>query len=274
MIVTQDLFESTVITAINVDAKIFDSMESYLCIAENDVRIKILGDGIYKEFYSLPEEIKNNIASLISLQAFANAIPFLDLILTPTGFGVVSTDTLAPASKDRVDRLLSKVIYAVDDATDLLIVNLHLSLNDDWSKTNQFAALTDSIFWTSEDLKQYCGMPTAHRSDLLNLRSKIWQAEELIKRKISPEFFKEILESMRKLNLTPETEEILRCLKILTGYFISDSINAFNNGMDSLINMLEGNIDKFKTYAGSTAYKIKHFQYYENKKEDSSFFFG
>lgn len=274
MIVTRDLFEKAVITAISAEATVFDSMETYLKAAENYVRTAILGDEIYNGFNSLPEEIKNNIASLISLKGFAEAIPYLDLILTPTGFGVVSTETLAPASKERVEKLLSKVIVSVEDVTDLLIVNLHTSLNDKWSITSQFATLTGSLFWTAEDLKQYGGMPSAHRSDLLSLRPKIWEAEELIKRKVSNDFFKEILEGMRKRNLTPENRKVLHFMKVIVGHFIAGTMEAFNNSMDSLMNVLESNIDEFSTYANSTAYQIKHFKPYENNKEDSTFFFG
>lgn len=274
MIVTQDLFERAVITAINAETQVFDSMRSYLEAAENHVRFTILGEEIYKDFIALPEDIKNNIASLISLKAFAEAIPFLDLILTPTGFGVVSTDALTPASKERVERLLSKTVYAAEDATDLLILNLHESLNEKWSKTLQFAGLTSSLFWTADDLKEYAGMPTAHRSDFLKLRTKIREAEERIKKKISPEFFKEILESMRKKNATPDYMQISHFLKTLIGYFLSGSLSAFDEGLDNLVNMLEANIENYATYAGSTAYRIKHFKPYENKKEDSAFFFG
>lgn len=42
-------------------------------------------------------------------KAFATAIPSLDLVITPTGFGVVSTNALAPASKDRVSRLVESL---------------------------------------------------------------------------------------------------------------------------------------------------------------------
>ena len=42
---------------------------------------------------------------LVCLSAFLNVLRQLDLVLTPTGFGVVSNDNLAPASKQRVDAL-------------------------------------------------------------------------------------------------------------------------------------------------------------------------
>lgn len=51
-------------------------------------------------------------------KAFATAIPSLDIVVTPTGFGVVSTNTIAPASKDRVSRLIDSLHH---EAADLLI---------------------------------------------------------------------------------------------------------------------------------------------------------
>ena len=42
---------------------------------------------------------------LVCLSAFLSVLRQLDLVLTPTGFGVVSNDNLAPASKQRVDAL-------------------------------------------------------------------------------------------------------------------------------------------------------------------------
>lgn len=42
---------------------------------------------------------------LACLSAFLSVLRQLDLVLTPTGFGVVSNDNLAPASKQRVDAL-------------------------------------------------------------------------------------------------------------------------------------------------------------------------
>lgn len=42
----------------------------------------------------------------IVVTAFADAVPSLDLVVTPTGIGVVNTETIAPASKERVERLI------------------------------------------------------------------------------------------------------------------------------------------------------------------------
>lgn len=46
---------------------------------------------------------------IIVAKAFADAVPSLDLIVTPTGMAVINTDNLAPASKERVERLISSL---------------------------------------------------------------------------------------------------------------------------------------------------------------------
>ncbi len=40
------------------------------------------------------------------------------------------------------------------------------------------------------------------------------------------------------------------------------------------MNFLEGNLDKFPTYQESEAYKVKHFEQYQNEKDDSCYFLG
>lgn len=62
---------------------------------------------------------------IVVFKAFADAIPSLDLVVTPTGFGVVSTDSVAPASKDRINRLLESIRSQIDGELDLLLEFCH-----------------------------------------------------------------------------------------------------------------------------------------------------
>ena len=61
---------------------------------------------------------------VLATDAFLRAVPSLDLVLTPNGFGVVSNNTIAPASKDRVDRLLTSLENSRDFAIDQLLHEL------------------------------------------------------------------------------------------------------------------------------------------------------
>ncbi len=58
---------------------------------------------------------------IVVMKAFADAVPSLDLVVTPTGFGVVSTDSVAPASKDRVNRLVESIRSQIDAEIDTLL---------------------------------------------------------------------------------------------------------------------------------------------------------
>lgn len=49
--------------------------------------------------------LKFYFKKLVCIDAFLSVLRQLDLVLTPTGFGIVSNDNVSPASKQRVDAL-------------------------------------------------------------------------------------------------------------------------------------------------------------------------
>lgn len=54
------------------------------------------------------DDSHNELAmKIVVATALADAVPSLDLVITPTGFGVVSSESIAPASKERVERLIT-----------------------------------------------------------------------------------------------------------------------------------------------------------------------
>ena len=83
---------------------------------------------------------------VLATDAFLRAVPSLDLVLTPNGFGVVSNNTIAPASKDRVDRLLVSLETNRDFAIDQLLHDL-LSQSE-WRTTPQGRFFLSTLFQT------------------------------------------------------------------------------------------------------------------------------
>ena len=83
---------------------------------------------------------------VLATDAFLRAVPSLDLVLTPNGFGVVSNNTIAPASKDRVDRLLTSLENSRDFAIDQLLHEL--LANPDWRTTPQGRFFLATLFQT------------------------------------------------------------------------------------------------------------------------------
>lgn len=70
------------------------------------------------ELYSFAEKA-------IVYKSLADAVPSLDLTLTPAGFAVINTDDRIPASKERIERLIASLYSFADDNIEQLCRSLH-----------------------------------------------------------------------------------------------------------------------------------------------------
>lgn len=92
-----------------------------------------LTDNFVGEDYSLPETLLPLAKNLIVFKAFADAVPSLDITLSPAGFAVINTDGRAPASKERVERLVASLRSFIDSNLPPFI--LSLLRREDWRGT-------------------------------------------------------------------------------------------------------------------------------------------
>lgn len=79
-----------------------------------------------EHYYLGPEnflsEAHNELAiKIVVAKAFASAIPSLDVVVTPTGFGIISTSEMAPASKERIERLIESLNSYVEANISVLV---------------------------------------------------------------------------------------------------------------------------------------------------------
>ena len=65
--------------------------------------------------------IKVTVERAVVCEAMRTVIPSLDIVLTPNGFGVVSNQNIAPASKERVERLIASLTQQRDELLDSLL---------------------------------------------------------------------------------------------------------------------------------------------------------
>lgn len=63
--------------------------------------------------------------SIVACEAFKNAVPSLNVILTQNGFGIVSNQTTAPASKERTESLIEALTEQRDNAIEQLVFMLN-----------------------------------------------------------------------------------------------------------------------------------------------------
>lgn len=93
-----------------------------------------------------PIPIRELLLKILATDAFLRTLPSLDLILTPNGFGIVSNSTIAPASKDRIDRLIVALENSRDFALDQALNRLLKS--ETWRATEPAQFFLQTLFQT------------------------------------------------------------------------------------------------------------------------------
>lgn len=286
IITSQEQFYKYVPTALDPDGTNFQNMHTYLRDAEQWLSTDILGAPLYQylehaiktgscDHSSIPYII-NSVEQIISLQAYAVAIPFLDLIQTPNGFAIVNNANLSPASRERIERLIQSATDTVHSTVDHLLTQVVTTpVAFDLFKTGAtFIPLTDTFFLCASELRASCGDHTATRSTLTRLKPLIYEAQNTLQRYISTEYQQELLNHWRNQTLNPREAEILPLIRQFIGHYINQKPNHCQSTGETLSNYIERYPDDFPTYFSSVHYRLKTAQHYTNKPDDTTFFFG
>ena len=144
------------------DNKVFVKCSSALEAAADYIQANILGPSADIDELAKDAKAGNLLLRLQCLKGFRQALPQLDLVVTPTGVGIVSNENVAPASRDRVDALCRQLDHDIDDTTDLLVE--HLRDLPGWGATEQAAALMPTLLYSGLLMQRYAGQSGATRS--------------------------------------------------------------------------------------------------------------
>lgn len=190
-------FVPNVLKSVQGETLLFDKIAPHLEVAEAWLTTTFLSEAVLAE---LPHEDATNkllhYARMdVVAEAMLHAVPQLDLVLTPNGFGVVSNTNIAPASKERVERLLLSLEKMRDDTLAVLL-----------------PLLTQEAAWATSDPCQYWSQTLYPWLDLprkLGSTDHTWQQYQIIHEKqvaieerLAHDFFScELLETLRQAEL-------------------------------------------------------------------------
>ncbi|WP_303329521.1 DUF6712 family protein [Muribaculum intestinale] len=253
------------------DESVIEQMESWIMQARHHAR-KMLGYTFFSDVVAAEKESYAVLVPLlkryICLKAYSLAIPSLDLVLTPTGFGVVSNQNLAPASADRVRVLRESVQNDADKALEDLLDALRDF--EEWTESTQSVQYFQSLFWRSEDLR-YFGRPDATRRDYIAMRPEIMGAESELIKLIGQAQFCRLINGIKQNSLTAIQDAVLlRCRLFVVAVANQTGVE---NERKRLLSAIEENLDSFPLYAMSSNYEANHYPRYQNKKDDTCYFF-
>lgn len=275
-------------------------LEEGLLWAKTDIFGKDLTDAVETAGY---EDGKRMLDAIIALKAYATAIPFLDVVQTSNGFAVVSNANMAPASRERVDKLMAWVENRLYAQVDALIGYLRTSsLLAEWRKFHRFDFMTELLFWTGADFMQYCGdyekietispettmsykggstnrlEAERRRIPYLELRRlhamlKGYQEDE-IGRFISRDYLHELIDKNRMQTLTATEKALFDKLRFILGLLMQKDETKAGEQLKNIVNMMMGDLGSYPTFANSEEYKVKIALRYQNLEEDPTYFFG
>lgn len=269
-VITKDQFEQAVPAAKEPRGTIFAKLESKINSAIEDIIEDNLGAKGNEVLQSDPNgRLAITVMQLASVDVFLHEMRNLDLVLTNTGFGVVSTNDTAPASKIRVD--------ALDGELRVKWLTLHDEMLklcftiDGWYQ--QGLVVIDSLFCFFGFLKKYAGYQAPISKDWEDVMSVVLATDRWIREKISDEFMGELIAEMATCTLNDANRGIVHQVRRIIGVAIKGDRQTQYEYLRRLMNTLESDIDSFPTYAGSLAFEVNHFKPYENRKDDSAFHF-
>ena len=119
------------------ETPLIDKLSPFLAATEKWLSDIFTSEAVFDTICQYAEENALRVATTqaVVYEAFRRAVPHLDIILTPNGFGIVSNTNIAPASKERINRLLDALLENRDAAL-LQFIHCSMSLRSGISRNN------------------------------------------------------------------------------------------------------------------------------------------
>lgn len=266
--ISKEDFEYYVPAAIAPDDMIFDKLKSFFENAENHLVANYIGNGMLEN-----ELISKPCKAYICLLAFYMAIPQLDIVITNNGFAVTNTQNLAPASKDRVERLMERCLFSANKWLDQLLQIIYMDdeLLRIWNDNGMASKVIKSLLWNSKQLTTFFGAKNPTQEDVEKMMPTIFMLTPYITACVSMDYYNELLSKMRTRKLTEDDEPIVNLILHALAVGVMKPDKSSIPTLQELSRYLDKNVDKYATYAASPEY-LARTHVYENDPTGTIFF--
>lgn len=281
LITTIDKFVAIVPTAAGV--KEFSDLQPYCQSAEIWLKTNILGKTLYEAISDSlesstgagsDETLVRLCRNVVCNHAYWDAIPFLDVVHSGSGFAVIQNNNLVPASKERVERLREQCLIRRDAEVENLIDYLedNETYHDRWKGSPAYSILSDCLIQTARELALYAEWE-GNRKDFLKLRPKMIQ-ETMLKLEpvFSKDYIEELVEKQRDDDVTGDDLKVIVLLKYALGSLVSGNQPAAEKIAADALRYIDANLESFATYTESDEYIARTTAGYVNETDLPIFF--
>lgn len=266
-----------VLATVEGEPTLIEKLYPYLETAEQWAIDTFVSEDIFNEIaednsFGPNERFRYPLEKLVAYHAYMTAIPSFDLVLTPNGFGIVSNQNVVPASRERVDALITSLESQRDAAIEAFI--LRLSSRSDWQESDQGKYFTATMF------------PFLNLCRRLAIREHIWDSyQQLHERLIKIEnvladtyFSQEQMQVFRSYVITQGRtakqleDQVIRSLQSYELQLLTD-IQVHPQCYYDLVNIIREHEEVFPAWHSSTVAELYRPKVFENKKKSSAYWF-
>lgn len=259
------------IVAVKGELTLFDRIAHWLDTAEQWLSDNFTSAPTLTRIASYSEDhpLLSSCRAVVAHEALANAVPSLDLVQTVNGFAVVSNQTLAPASKERVERLIASHRSCRDSAINAmlpLLAEAHA-----WKSSPQCDFFRASLF-LPEHIRPLAGVASWEK--YLELRPKILSAES----RLAAEFISpELMQRLRDVTLGVAEESgydkrLAAALRSHVGELVSDK-PLRESALRDIVDYIRRHPDDYPEWQSSATARLFAPPIFENKKNAKGYWF-
>ena len=262
------------------ETPLIDKLSLFLATTEKWLSDVFTSQPVLDTICQFAEEDALRVATTqaVVYEAFRRAVPHLDIILTPNGFGIVSNTNIAPASKERINRLLDALLDNRDAA--LSQVLSLLPAESGWLGTKQAQFFAATMFPNMEVTLRF-PKPSEGRWKLyLTLREKAIGIEQFFAAQyLSVELMdvlrSEVQSGQYRSMLHQKVCRILQAVEIrcLNSTDPSSWMQFEHGALFDIVNTIQNNPEEFPEWHSSATAELYTPPIFENKKESKGFWF-
>ena len=254
------------------ETPLIDKLVPFLNTAEQWVADTFLSSAMLADIGSRydTDTLRNITTQVVVNEAFRRALPQLDVILTPNGFGIVSNANIAPASKERIERLQSSLLINRDAAIHQLLTLL--CKQQGWLATEQANFFRGTMF---SNLKHGQSL-----QDYMEMCEKVIPLEEHIATQyLSMELLSTLRAQVQSCQFsTDKHKHICRVLQAVEVECLSNATSTTlspqeHRTLTQIVELIRSNPEDFPEWHASTTAQLYTPQVFENKKESKAYWF-
>ena len=274
--ITKTDFERALPVGTSAHDEVYDSIAPAIDEKLDFMRTVLLGYAGEKRLEELGDDssLMTQLKKLVSLSAFLSVFRQLDLVLTSTGFGIVSNQNLSPASQMRVDALEEQLKTEYDKTLGRVLDGLR---SENWGATEQARYFIRHLYG---EYAFFFGQRRGESDkEWKGYQATVEAVDDMVRAAISDAQMNDILDAYRRADsnrLAPYEGVIAQVIRI-TDIFSSRGYEdrktpAWHRLMQTVD--AEENATAFRLYRESSNYKANHHEKFRNTKQSAGFFFG